>query len=64
MKAKSRQKTRTNSKGRKKSRAADEDGISLYKRIKLEVTRTLSSDEQHFRYRVLESTIPVRNNLL
>lgn len=45
MKAKSRQKTRTNSKGRKKSRAADEDGISLYKRIKLEVTRTLSSGD-------------------
>lgn len=26
-------------------------------------TRELSSDERHFRYRVLESTIPLRNNL-
>lgn len=30
----------------------------------LTYSRTLSGDEQKFRYRVLESTIPVRNNLL
>jgi len=30
----------------------------------LSVTRALSSDEQHYRYRTVEATIPVRNNVL
>ena len=28
----------------------------------LAFTRTLTPSEQHFRYRVLETTVPVRNN--
>lgn len=40
------------------------DGVTNAAGTSLTYSRTLSSDEQHFRYRVLESTIPVRNNLL
>lgn len=45
MKAKSRKNPRPNSRARKKPRIADEEGLSLYKRIKIEVTRTLSSGD-------------------
>lgn len=45
MKAKSRSKRRSNSRGRKTGRAKEQDGLSLYKRIKIEVTRTLSSGD-------------------
>lgn len=40
------------------------DGVTNAAGTSLTYSRTLSSDEQNFRYRVLESTIPVRNNLL
>jgi GntR family transcriptional regulator len=45
MKAKSRKKGRSNTRGRKSSSAADKDGVSLYKRIKIDVTRMLSSGD-------------------
>lgn len=40
------------------------DGVTNAAGTSLTYSRTLSSAEQKFRYRVLESTIPVRNNLL
>lgn len=45
MKAKSRKKSRANGRGRKNSRPGKEDGVSLYKRIKIDVTRMLSSGD-------------------
>lgn len=40
------------------------DGVTNAAGTSLTYSRTLSASEQMFRYRVLESTIPVRNNLL
>lgn len=45
MKAKSRKKKTVSTRGRKTSRKSEEDGISLYKRIKVDVTRMLSSGD-------------------
>lgn len=45
MKSRSLKKSRTSVHGRKSIRASEDDGISLYKRIKIEVTRMLSSGD-------------------
>lgn len=45
MKSRSLKKSRTSVRGRKAIRASEDDGISLYKRIKIEVTRMLSSGD-------------------
>ncbi len=45
MKSRSLKKSRISVRGRKSIRASEDDGISLYKRIKIEVTRMLSSGD-------------------